>query len=152
MSACNAGDPGSIPGSGTYLGERNGSPLQYICLENPMDRGAWLATVRGVTKSQTWLNNFTIYLSRKVSVSVISFITVLQIYYILRILYLLHIYICSIKRWLNFYFNRFKLNDFSLTDCSLICKKNILQFTQNLRVSLHIFFLENKNGFICKNF
>ena len=40
-SACNAGDPGSVPGSGRYPGEGNGNPLQYACLENPMDRGAW---------------------------------------------------------------------------------------------------------------
>ena len=40
-SACNAGDPGSIPGSGRYLGEGNGNPLQYSCLENPMDGGFW---------------------------------------------------------------------------------------------------------------
>ena len=41
---------GSIPGSGTSPGERNGNPLQYSCLENPMDRGAWQATVHGVTR------------------------------------------------------------------------------------------------------
>ena len=40
-SACNAGDPGSIPGSERSPGEGNGNPLQYSCLENPMDRGAW---------------------------------------------------------------------------------------------------------------
>ena len=40
-SVCNAGDPGSIPGLGRSLGEGNGSPLQYSCLENPMDSGAW---------------------------------------------------------------------------------------------------------------
>ena len=40
-SVCNAGDPGSIPGLGRSPGEGNGSPLQYSCLENPMDRGAW---------------------------------------------------------------------------------------------------------------
>ena len=40
-SACNAGDPGSIPGLGRSPGEGNGNPLQYSCLENPMDRGAW---------------------------------------------------------------------------------------------------------------
>ena len=40
-SACNAGDLGSIPGSGRSPGEGNGNPLQYSCLENPMDRGAW---------------------------------------------------------------------------------------------------------------
>ena len=49
-SACNAGDPGSIPGWERYPGEGNGDPLQYSCLENPMDRGAWQATVHGVAK------------------------------------------------------------------------------------------------------
>ena len=49
-SACNVGDPGSIPGSGRSLGEGTGNPLQYSCLDNPMDRGAWLATDHGVTK------------------------------------------------------------------------------------------------------
>ena len=44
-SACNAGDPGSIPGSGKSPGEGNGNLLQYSCLENPTDRGAWQATV-----------------------------------------------------------------------------------------------------------
>ena len=49
-SACSAGDPGSIPGLERSPGEGNGSPLQYSCLENPMDRGAWKATVHGVTR------------------------------------------------------------------------------------------------------
>ena len=48
-----AGDPGSIPGSGRSPEEGNGNALQYFCLENRMDRGAWQATVHGVTKSQT---------------------------------------------------------------------------------------------------
>ena len=52
-SACNAGDPGSIPGLGSFPGEGNGNPLQYSCLENPMDRGPWRATVHGVAKSDT---------------------------------------------------------------------------------------------------
>ena len=56
-SACNAGDPGSIPGSGRCPGEGNGNPLQYSCLENPMDRGAWQATVHGVAKNRPRLNN-----------------------------------------------------------------------------------------------
>ena len=46
-------DSGSIPGSGISPGEGNGNPLQYSCLENPVDRGAWQATVLGVSKSQT---------------------------------------------------------------------------------------------------
>ena len=52
-SACNAGDLGPIPGLERSPGEENGNPLQYSCLENPMDRGAWRATVHGVTKSGT---------------------------------------------------------------------------------------------------
>ena len=62
-SACNAGDLSSIPGSGRSSGEGNGKPLQYSCLENPMDRGAWWATVHGVAKSQTRLSDFTLVLS-----------------------------------------------------------------------------------------
>ena len=52
-SAGNAGDLGSIPGLGRSPGEGNGTPLQYSCLENPMDGGAWWATVHGVANSQT---------------------------------------------------------------------------------------------------
>ena len=58
-SARNVGDLGSIPGSGRSPGEGNGNLLQYCCLENPMDRGAWWAIVHGVAKSQTRLSNFT---------------------------------------------------------------------------------------------
>ena len=57
-SACNAGDRGSVPGLGTSPGEGNGNPLQYPCLENPMERGAWQATVYGIAKSQTQMSNF----------------------------------------------------------------------------------------------
>ena len=59
-SACNVEDPGSIPGSGRSPGEGNGNPLQYSCLKNSMDRGAYWATVHGVTKSRTQLNDFTL--------------------------------------------------------------------------------------------
>ena len=52
-SVCNAGDRCSIPGLGRSPGEGNGSPLQYSCLENPMDGRAWYATVHGVTESDT---------------------------------------------------------------------------------------------------
>ena len=58
-SACNAGDLGSIPGLGRSPREGNGNPLQYTCLENPMGRGAWKATVQGVTKNRTRLNDYT---------------------------------------------------------------------------------------------
>ena len=61
-SACNtrdAGDVGLIPGSGRSPGGGHGNPLQYFCLENPMDRGAWRATVHRVTKSRTRLSNRT---------------------------------------------------------------------------------------------
>ena len=50
-SACNAGNLGSIPGLGRFPGEGHGNPLEYSCLENPMDRGAWRAIVYGITKS-----------------------------------------------------------------------------------------------------
>ena len=58
-SACNAGVLGSIPGSGRSPGKGNGNPLRYSCLENPMDAGAWWATVHRVTKSRTRLSDFT---------------------------------------------------------------------------------------------
>ena len=54
-AACSAGDMRSIPGSGISPGEGNDNPLQYSCLENPMDREAWWATVHGVPQSQTQL-------------------------------------------------------------------------------------------------
>ena len=56
-SACSVEDLGLIPGSGRSPGEGNSNALQYSCLENPMDRGAWWATVHGVTKSQTRLSD-----------------------------------------------------------------------------------------------
>ena len=62
-SACNVGDPGSIPGLGRSPGEGNGNPLQYSCLKNFMDREACRATVHGVTRSQTRLSNFTLTLT-----------------------------------------------------------------------------------------
>ena len=62
----NAGHAGSIPGSGRSPGEGNGNPLQYSCLENPMDRGAWWATARGVTKSQMQLSMHTCNLNNNV--------------------------------------------------------------------------------------
>ena len=56
-SACSAEDPGSIPELGRSPGGGNGNPLQYPCLENLMDRGAWWAAVHGVAKSQAQLSN-----------------------------------------------------------------------------------------------
>ena len=58
-SAYGVGDQGSVPGSGGSPGEGNGNLIQCSCLENPMDRGAWQATVHRVTKSRTELSNFT---------------------------------------------------------------------------------------------
>ena len=55
-SPCNAGDTGLIPGLERSPGEENGNSLQHSCLKNSMDRGAWRATVHGVTKSRTWLS------------------------------------------------------------------------------------------------
>ena len=64
VSAYNAGDLGSIPGSGRSPGEGNGNPLQYSCLENPMDGGAWWATVHGVTKNRIWRETSLSYASK----------------------------------------------------------------------------------------
>ena len=58
-STCNAGDLGLIPGWGRSPGKGNGNPLQYSCVENPMDGGAWWATVHRVAKSWTRLSNLT---------------------------------------------------------------------------------------------
>ena len=55
--AYNVGDPGSVPGPRRSSGGGNGNPLQYSCLENPVDGGAWWATVHGVTKSRTRLSD-----------------------------------------------------------------------------------------------
>ena len=62
-SAYNAGDLGSIPGLGRSPGKGNSNPLQYSCLENPMDGRAWWATVPGVAKSWTRLSDFAFFLS-----------------------------------------------------------------------------------------
>ena len=56
-AACNAGDPGLIPGSGRSPGEGIGKPLQYPCLENPMDRGAWWAAGHGIAESHLSVQN-----------------------------------------------------------------------------------------------
>ena len=56
-SACNVGAPGSIPGLGRSPGEGNGNPLQYSCLENFIDRGAWRATIHGVAENWNWMSN-----------------------------------------------------------------------------------------------
>ena len=62
-SACNVGDPSLIPGLGRHPEEGNGNPLQYSCLENPMDRGAWRATVHWVAESRIRLSDFTFIFS-----------------------------------------------------------------------------------------
>ena len=64
-SASNAGDLDSIPGSGRSPGEGNGNPLQYSCLEKPLDRGAGQATVHGVAKSRTRLSEFTFTVTKQ---------------------------------------------------------------------------------------
>ena len=73
-SARNAGDPGSIPGSGRSAGEGNGNPLQHSCLENSMDGGTWWATVHGVAKSQKRLSDFTKHVRARSTSSNVSWI------------------------------------------------------------------------------
>ena len=73
QTACNAGDLGLIPESERSPGEESDHPLQYSCLENPTDRGAWWATVHGVTNSQTRLSINTLHTNQnKVKVAVIE--------------------------------------------------------------------------------
>ena len=76
VSACNVGDLGLIPGLGKSSGEGNGSPLQYSCLGISMDRGAWWATIHGVTKSRTRLSDFTFTSNCTIVVLYIKFIDV----------------------------------------------------------------------------
>ena len=82
-SACNAGDPGLIPELGRSPGEGNGNPLQYSCLENSMDRGAWQATFRGVERvghdiatnifSHATIENSGIFIADPVSLYLLGF-------------------------------------------------------------------------------
>ena len=75
-SACNAGDAALIPQSGRSPGGGHGNPLQYSCLENPMDREAWKATVHEITKSQTWLKQ----LSTDVQFSSVQLLSCVQLF------------------------------------------------------------------------
>ena len=63
-SAGDMRDTGLIPGSGIFPGGGHGNPLQYSCLENPLDRGAWRATVYGVAKTWTWLKRLSTHTQR----------------------------------------------------------------------------------------
>ena len=80
VSACNVGDPGSIPGWGRSSGEGNGNPLQYSCLKNSMDGGAWWAPVHGVSKIWTQLSDFTLTLHFRSSISGFSKLSGLFLY------------------------------------------------------------------------
>ena len=71
-SACNAGDPGSIPGWGRSLGGGNGNPLQHSCLENPRDGGAWWAAVYGVAQSRTRLSDSAAAAGASILVSIVA--------------------------------------------------------------------------------
>ena len=84
-SVYNVGNLGSIPGSGRSPGEENGNPLQYYCLENPMDKGAWQTTVHGVRKSRTRLSDFTSHASKFVTYFYINYI-ILNMYKYYKIL------------------------------------------------------------------
>ena len=88
-SACNAGDPGSIPRLGRSPGEGHGNPLRYSCLESSMDRGAWWAIVHGATKSRTQLSDFQLLLSGfclfvflVFSTQMVSFVSFFTLFYL----------------------------------------------------------------------
>ena len=74
-SVCNVGDPGSISGLGRYPEEGNGNPLQYSCLENSMDGGAWWATVHGVAKTLKQLSDFTKHVGVRSTSSNVSWVS-----------------------------------------------------------------------------
>ena len=82
-SSCSAGDTGSIPGSGGSLGGGHGNPLQYSCLENPTDRGAWWATVHSVSKSWTRLKRLNTHTQIKKAEREISQLQHMDLIYIL---------------------------------------------------------------------
>ena len=78
QSAFNAGDPGSTPGSGRSPGEGNGNPIQYSCLKNPMDRGAWGATVQRDTELDTTEQLSTIWETAKTSLKKVAVLPVIE--------------------------------------------------------------------------
>ena len=86
-SACNLGAPGLIPGLGLSPGEGNSNPLQYSCLENPMEGGDWWATIHGVEKSRTQLSYFTFHFFTfdvwAIFIVFIEFVTILLLFDVL---------------------------------------------------------------------
>ena len=100
----NAGDTGSIPGLERSPGRQNSNPFQYSCLENPMDRGAWQATVQGVTKSYNWATDDThtieIYQHHIIFVICISLMTN-DVEYLCMSLLVLHKHKCSFMKCLH---------------------------------------------------
>ena len=104
MMPVNAGDTregGSIPRSGRSSGGRNGNPLQYSCLENSMDKGAWLATVHRITKSWTWLSGMHLACTQMIVYYVCTyiFVNVYMYKHIHDTLYIIH---SSLKYWFHF--------------------------------------------------
>ena len=77
-STCNVGDLGSIPGLGRFPGGRHGNPLQYSCLENLMDRGAWQATAHRVTQSWTRLKRLSVHVCTVDEYELVSFLKSLR--------------------------------------------------------------------------
>ena len=97
-SACSTGDLDSIPGSGRFPGEWNGSPLQYSCLKNPMDRGAWWATVHGVSESHTFgrltLCNMKFYLTQCVKNYHLNVISITFVHETITLFWGLNCFVC----------------------------------------------------------
>ena len=93
QSACSVGGQGLIPGLGRCPGEGNGNPLQYSCLENPMDEGAWQATVHEIAKSRTQLSDFTCFFQLSSSIITIGKKTLL---YFLKWNYIIIWFYCKV--------------------------------------------------------
>ena len=101
VSACSAGDPGSIPGSGRSPGDGNGNPLQYSCLENSVDRRAWQVTVHAVTQNQTWLTNtFSFILIQLIHIWILYWRIATSFFFLSRILSSLFFPFIFISWWL----------------------------------------------------
>ena len=155
-SAYNVGDPGSIPGLGRSPGERNGNPLQYSCLENPMDGEAQQATIHGVTKNRTQLSDFTFTYSRYQSI--LRHKLYKNFFPVYSLSFHLLTSLCKVnffhfdKPELTFPFRIMLLMSSLRTPCLLLCLKEFLHFFPLKILLLYILYfmvIYFEFGFFC---